>query len=161
MNSKSLVPRRSGQTQEVARDDFFDPFVTFRREIDRMFDDFFDGWHPFTANPGSLSPPVDVEETDKELLVTAELPGLSEKDVQVDLAGDVLTIKGEKKVERESGNGHRKERCYGAFERSIQLPFEVKDGDVDAKFNNGVLSIRMSKPADLQRPTRRIEVKTS
>jgi HSP20 family protein len=157
MKPKSLVPRRSSQ-EPAAREAFYDPFMTFRREIDRMFDHFFDArWQPFGS--GGLMPAVDVEETDKEVIVTAELPGVTEKDIHVDLTGDMLTIKGEKKMEQESDNGRRKERRYGAFERSIQLPFEVKDGDVDAKFSNGVLTIRAPKPADLQRPTRRIEVK--
>jgi HSP20 family protein len=157
VNQKSLVPRRSSQ-EPAAREDFYDPFMTFRREIDRMFDHFFDArWQPFGS--GGLMPAIDVEETDKEVVVTAELPGVTEKDIHVDLTGDMLTIKGEKKTEQESDNGRRKERRYGAFERSIQLPFEVKDGDVDAKFSNGVLTIRAPKPADLQRPTRRIEVK--
>jgi len=153
MNLKSLVPRRSSQEPD-------DPFMTFRREIDRMFDHFFDArWRPF--GDGGLMPAVDVEETDKEVVVTAELPGVTEKDIHVDLSGDMLTIKGEKKIEHDSGNGRRKERRYGAFERSIQLPFEVKDGDVDAKFSNGVLTIRAPKPADLRRPARRIEVKAA
>lgn len=159
MNLKTLVPRRGNQ-EPAARDDFYAPFMTFRREIDRMFDHFFDaGWQPFGG--GGLMPAVDLEETDKEVVVTAELPGVTEKDISVDLTGDVLTIKGEKKMEQESGNGRRKERRYGAFERSIQLPYEVKDEDVDARFSNGVLTIRAPKPADLQRPTRRIEVKTT
>ena len=159
MNLKSRVRRRGGQ-EPAAREDFYAPFMTFRREIDRMFDHFFDaGWQPFGG--GALMPAVDVEETDKEVVVTAELPGVTEKDIHVDLTGDMLTIKGEKKMEQESDNGRRKERRYGAFERSIQLPFEVKDADVDARFSNGVLTIRLPKPADLQRPTRRIEVKSA
>ncbi len=160
MNLKSLVPRRSSQPQTAAHEDFYDPFMAFRREINRMFDDFFDfGRHP-DAGAG-LTPAIDVEETDKEVVVTAELPGVTEKDIHVDLTGDVLTIKGEKKMERESDDGRRKERRYGSFERSVQLPFEVKDGEIDAKFSNGLLTIRAPKPADLQRPTRRIEVKSS
>ena len=156
MKLKSLVPRRSNQPAD--REDFYDPFVRFRREIDRRFDDFFDaGWQPFGRR--GLMPAIDIEESDKEVVVTAELPGVTEKDIHLDLAGDILTIKGEKKMERESGGGHRRECRYGAFERSIQLPFEVKDGEVDAKFSNGVLTVRAPKPADLQRPTRHIEVK--
>jgi HSP20 family protein len=157
MSLKSLVSRRSSQSQPAAREDFYNPFVTFRREIDRRFDDFFEtGWRPFG---GGLMPAIDIEELDNEVVVTAELPGVTEKDIHVDLTGDTLTIKGEKKMERESDSGQRKERRYGAFERSIQLPFEVGDGEVDARFSNGVLTIRAPKPADLQRPSRRIEVK--
>src|SRR5206468_4828926 len=90
-------------------------------------------------------------------VVTAELPGVSEKDIQVDLAGDLLTIKGEKKSEHESRNsdGHRLERRFGAFERALRLPFEVKDEHVDAKCRNGVRTMRLPKPHDLQRSSRR------
>jgi HSP20 family protein len=126
MTLKSLVSRRSSQSQPVAREDFYNPFVTLRREIDRRFDDFFEaGWRPFG---GGLMPAIDIEELNNEVVVTAELPGVTEKDIHVDLTGDTLTIKGEKKMERESDAGQRKERRYGAFQRSIQLPFEVGDG---------------------------------
>jgi HSP20 family protein len=157
VNLKSLVPWRSNTSPAPAvRDDFFDPFVNFRREVDRMFDDFFEGagWRGSPGGTGMM-PAVDVREEEKELVVSAELPGVSEK--------DMLTIRGEKKAEREHRNGDswRMERRYGSFERAIALPFEVKDGDVDAKFSNGVLSIRIPKPADLQRSSRRIEVKAA
>jgi HSP20 family protein len=161
---KSLVPWRSHDPQVPGgRDDFFEPFVKFRREIDRMFDEFFEGerWRPFGGASGMM-PAIDVEEADNELIVTAELPGVSEKDIEVNLAGDILTIKGEKKSERETRNddGHRLERRFGSFERSVRLPFEAKDEQVDAKFSNGVLTIRLPKPADLQRSSRRIEVRS-
>ncbi|MBS0526943.1 MAG: Hsp20/alpha crystallin family protein [Proteobacteria bacterium] len=159
---KSLVPwRNSSAAAPAMRGDFFDPLVNFRREVNRMFDDFFEGagW----SGPGhtGMMPAVDVHEDEKELVVTAELPGVNEKDIEVSLAGDVLTIKGEKKAEREHKNGEswRMERHYGSFERAIELPFDVKDSQVDAKFTNGVLSVRIPKPADLQHSTRKIEVK--
>ena len=157
MSLKFLVSRRNSQSEPAAREDVYNPFVTFRREIDRRFDDFFEtGWRPFG---GGLMPAIDIEELDNEVVVTAELPGVTAENIHVDLTGDTLTIKGEKKMERESDSGQRKERRYGEFERSIQLPFEVGDGEVDARFSNGVLTIRAPKPADLQRPSRRIEVK--
>jgi HSP20 family protein len=159
---KSLVPwRNSSATPPTMRGDFFDPFVSFRREVNRMFDDFFEGAGWSGAGRSGMMPAVDVHEDEKELVVTAELPGVSEKDIEVNLAGDMLTIKGEKRAEREHKNGDswRMERHYGAFERAIELPFDVKDGQVDAKFSNGVLSIRVPKPADLQRSIRKIEVK--
>jgi HSP20 family protein len=163
VNFKSLVPWRSHNIQSPsARDELFDPFLSFRREIDRMFDDFFEGagWRPFGGFP-EVMPAIDLEETEKELIVTAELPGVSEKDIQVDLSGNLLTIKGEKKSEHESrtSDGHRLERRFGSFERSLRLPFEVKDEHVDAKFRNGVLTMRLPKPHDLQRSSRRIEVR--
>ena len=164
---KSLVPWRNNNKPQLpaTREDFFDPFVTFRREMDRMFDDFFGNGagalRPYQVTQG-LSPAIDIDDTDKEMVVKAELPGVTEKDVEVNLAGDVLTIKGEKKAEQEEKNGdsYYMERRFGSFARSIRLPFAVKDQDVEAKFSNGVLTVRLPKPADMQKLVRRIEVKT-
>jgi HSP20 family protein len=161
---KSLVPWRNNKSQVPAtREDFFDPFVTFRREMDRMFDDFFGGsaLRPAHAGGQAITPAVDIDETDKDMIVTAELPGVSDKDVEVSLVGDILTIKGEKKAEHEQKNGdsYYMERRFGSFSRSLRLPFEVKDENVDAKFKDGVLTIHFPKPAELQRSVRRIEVK--
>jgi HSP20 family protein len=161
---KSLVPWRNNKSQVPAsREDFFDPFVTFRREMDRMFDDFFGSgaMRPAAAGWQAITPAVDIDETDKEMVVTAELPGVSDKDVEVSLAGDILTIKGEKKAEHEEKNGNATymERRFGSFSRSLRLPFEVADEKVDARFKDGVLTIRLPKPAELQRSVRRIEVK--
>ena len=115
----ALVPWRNNKADTPAkREDFFDPLVTFRREMDRMFDHFFDGI-PMRSAAGwsSLTPAVDIGETDQEMVITAELPGVSDKDVEVSLAGDVLTIKGEKKAETEHKNGDSTyvERRFGAF----------------------------------------------
>jgi HSP20 family protein len=161
---KALVPWRSNKSQLPAtREDFFDPFVTFRREMDRMFDDFFGGGAlRATGSWQGITPAVDIDETDKEMVVTAELPGVSENDVEVSLVGDMLTIKGEKKSEHEEKNGdsYYMERRFGSFSRSVRLPFEVGDEKVDAKFKDGVLTIRLPKPVELRRAARRIEVKS-
>ena len=160
----ALVPWRNNKADTPAkREDFFDPLVTFRREMDRMFEHFFDGVPMRSgANWSSLTPAADIGETDQEMIITAELPGVSDKDVEVSLAGDVLTIKGEKKAETEHKNGDSTyvERRFGAFARSVRLPFEVKDGEIDAKFKDGVLTVRLPKPADLRRTVRKIDVKT-
>ncbi len=161
---KSLVPWRNNKSQLPAtREDFFDPFVTLRREMDRMFDDFFGGTalRPALAGWQGTAPAVDIDETDKELVVTAELPGVTDKDVEVSLAGDILTIRGEKKAEHEQKNGdsYYAERRFGSFSRSLRLPFEVRDDKVDARFKDGVLTIHLPKPEDLQKSVRKIEVK--
>lgn len=159
----ALVPWRNSKS-EVKRDEFFDPFVSFRREMDRMFDRFFDGLPASTGTAWQgIAPAVDIDETDKEMVITAELPGVSDKDVEVNLAGDVLTIKGEKKSEKEQKNGDSTyvERRFGSFARSVRLPFEVKDGEVDARFKDGVLTISLPKPAEMQRSVRRIDVKAA
>ena len=159
----ALVPWRNNKGQPPAvREDYFDPFVTFRREMDRMFDHFFEGFNGRSGNgSGAITPAIDLDETDKEMVVTAELPGVSDKDIQVSLAGDVLTIRGEKKTETEEkkGNSTYTERRYGSFARSLRLPFEVKDEQVDAKFKDGVLTVRLPKPAEAQNQVRKIEVK--
>jgi HSP20 family protein len=105
---------------------------------------------------------VDVAETDKEIVITAELPGLDEKDLDVTLAGDVLTIKGEKKAEREQKNGdsYYVERRFGTFSRSLRLPFVADDEKIEAKYDKGVLTVRVPKPAEVQQSVRRIEVKS-
>src|SRR5947199_4894425 len=96
-------------------------------------------------------------ETDKELVITAEMPGLDEKNFEVTVAGDLLSVKGEKKAEHEQQNGDAfyMERRFGSFSRSVRLPFEVNDQPVDAKFDRGVLTIRVAKPAGTQRAARR------
>lgn len=165
MNLGSLIPWRDKSQVPAERGNYYDPFVAFRREVDRMFDDFFGtlgarGLEPWSGWP-AVSPTMDVTDTDKELVVTAELPGLDEKDFEVTLAGDVLTIRGEKKAESENRNGgaYYVERRFGSFSRSLRLPFAAGDDNVDATYDKGVLTIRIPKPAEVQRAVRRIEVK--
>ena len=158
MNLRSFFPwRRKSQTPAV-RNDLLDPFVTFRREVDRAFGGLFDAlpgraFGPMTGWQG-MTPDVDVAETDKEIVITAELPGLDEKDLEVTLAGDVLTIRGEKKAESEQkkGDAHYIERRFGAFSRSLRLPFVARGEKIEAKYDKGVLTIRLPKPPETQQP---------
>jgi len=108
-----------------------------------------------------LMPSTDVTETDKEIEITAELPGLEEKDVQVNFADGVLTIRGEKKAEKEEKDKNYRlvERSYGSFERSIALPEGVKPEDVKATIAKGVLTVKVPKPAPAQ--SKKIEVKSA
>ncbi len=161
---KALVPWRSAKAQApAAREHYLEPFVAFRREMDRIFDDFFAGTAPRDPHSAwlGLTPAVDVSETDKEIVVTAELPGVTDRDIEVTLAGEVLTIKGEKRSQHEEKNGDSTymERRFGSFSRSVRLPFDAGEEKLDAQFTNGVLTIRLPKPAELQRPVRRIEVR--
>ena len=169
MDLKSLVPWRNNKTNLPAtHEDYFDPFVTFRRDMDRMLEDFFTGFgggrapHD-TTGWTAATPMIDVTETEKDVVVTAELPGLSDKDFEVTLAGDLLTIKGEKKSEHEEKDGDAAymERRYGSFVRTVRLPFEAGNEKVDAKYDKGVLTLRVPKPADAQKPVRRIEVRAA
>jgi HSP20 family protein len=168
MNIGSLIPWREKSNLPATRQDYFDPFVTFRREVLRMMDDFMSGFDgrdwPASTNGRLLdSPAVDIAETEKEIVVTAEMPGLDEKDIQLTVSGDLLTLKGEKKLEHEQkdGNGYRRERQFGTFSRVIRLPFEVKDENVEATYKKGVLTIHLPKPPEVQKPVRQIDIKAA
>ena len=135
---------------------------SFRREMDRAFDRFFEGW-PFrlSAEEGTWVPSVDVSETAKEVIVKAELPGMDAKEIDVSVRGEILTLRGERKQEKEEKgeNSRRVERRYGSFSRSIQLPTEVDSNKVDATYRDGVLKIIMPKTKEAA--TTKIEVKAA
>jgi HSP20 family protein len=110
-----------------------------------------------------LSPRVDVAETKDAIEVTAELPGVDEKDLDVTLADGVLTVRGEKKTARDEQdkdkNWHVVERSYGSFSRAIPLPFDPDPAKVEAKFDKGVLHIHLPKPAEVAKKQQKIEIK--
>jgi HSP20 family protein len=142
------------------------PFGSLQREVDRLFEEFSRGL-PMLATSALMNivPRVDVTETDKEIEITAELPGLERKDVEISLEDDVLTIRGEKKFESEQDNKkdgenknyHLNERSYGVFYRVLQLPPGIDPSTVKATMSNGVLKITIPKPARAQ--AKKIEVK--
>ncbi len=140
-----------------------DPFRSLFQEVQKTFEDF-SRRTPF-ARFGSdmLSPKIDVAESKDAIEVTAELPGVDEKDVDVTLANDVLTIRGEKKTERDEQDKDRNwrvvERSFGSFTRAIPLPFDPDATKVEAKFDKGVLRIRLPKPAEVAKKQQRIEIK--
>jgi HSP20 family protein len=142
-----------------------DPYLTFQQQTNRMLDEFFQrsGLEPFSAFREGwdvFSPRVDVVETDKEIKISVELPGLEEKDIDVGLSQNVLTISGEKRQEKEE-KGHnylRAERSYGSFRRSIPLPAEVDAGKTDAVFRKGVLTVTLPKTVKEQ-ARKRITIK--
>ena len=105
-------------------------------------------------------PATDLVETDKEIEITAELPGLEEKDIQIDLSDNVLTIRGEKREERTEEGEQRRliERSYGSFERSLRLPFVPEDDGVTADFKNGVLTVTARKPASFSGSAKQIPI---
>lgn len=118
------------------------------KEMDRIFDSFFRRGTVFDRlTHSNWLPPVDVLDTEDYVEIRAEVPGLSEKDVHVSIADDVLTLKGEKKHESEEkdGNYHRLERSYGHFQRSFALPKNLEAEQVKAMFKNGVLTISIPK----------------
>lgn len=155
MSLQELIPWHWGPARAVSRRGEADPFTALQREMNRAFDRFFEG-DDFFGGPllresvgGVLSPKVDVSETDKEVHVAVELPGLTEQDINVELADNALKIHGEKKDERETKehNFHRTERVFGMFERVIPLPAKVQRDGVNATFKNGVLSVVLPKQA--------------
>jgi len=139
-----------------------DPFTAFRNEMDRLFDSFFAPARYGAAGSSGFpfNPAIDMTENEKEICLRAELPGVDEKDVEIKLDGDVLTIRGEKREERSNESDQRRvfERSYGSFERSLRLPFEPADDEVKAEFKNGVLTVTAKKPAELTRATKRIPI---
>jgi HSP20 family protein len=142
-----------------------DIFSAMRDEMDRVFERFESGWPRWPTllrqEGGFTVPDLDVRETTNAVVVEAELPGVDEKDVSVTLANGVLTVKGEKKQEKEDKgeNYHRSERSFGSFERSIRLPDTVDDAKVEAKFDKGVLKVTAAKKPEAVRAERRIEIK--
>jgi HSP20 family protein len=123
--------------------------LSMRKEFNRMFDNFFQGDTADTTSAFTSAwiPAVDIAERENEFVVRMELPGVAKQDVRITIQEGILTIKGEKKQERESKESdyHRVERSYGSFQRSFTLPTPLRSGDIDASFNDGVLSIVLPK----------------
>lgn len=134
-------------------DDHQPPVFGLRREIDRLFED------AFTRDGNNWTPAVDIKETESDLRVEVELPGLAPEDVEITAENGVLTIRGEKRSERkedEQSRYHVVERTYGSFMRTFQLPQGVDEEQIGADFDNGILSLRIPKAA-LPQP-RRIQI---
>jgi HSP20 family protein len=144
-----------------------DAFTAMRDEMDRMFERFESGWPRwptlFRRNGEVTVPELDVRENTNSITVEAELPGVDEKDISVTLANGMLTIKGEKKQEKEEKgeNYHVTERSFGSFERSIRLPDSVDEAKVEAKFDKGVLKITAAKKPEAVKAERKIDIKKS
>ncbi len=137
-----------------------DPFTEMRRDLDAMFNRVGRSWPSFDI--GAAPPAVNVAETDESIEVTAELPGVDEKDITLDIDGNRLMICGEKKaeMEKEGKNWHVMERSYGSFQRSVALPFEPKAEACDARFDKGVLYLKITKPQISRQPQKKIEIKS-
>ena len=164
MDFKSLVPfSRTGGLSRAGAD--ADPFTAMRREMDRLFDGFTRDWSaPATLSRGGfLTPRVNVSETEKGLEMTAELPGIDQKDISLDIADNVLTLKAEQSSEKEEKDDKRQyhliERSEGTYMRRFALPFEADEAKVEATFDKGVLKVLVPRSADAERPSRKIEIK--
>jgi HSP20 family protein len=174
------VPVRTGKEAGGAttsrKEALSHPLQSLREQVDRLFDDFTSGFSlfPFGRRAFEIEPPwrttmafgtgvpaVDVVEKDDAIQLTAELPGIEEKDIEVSVAEDRLTIKGEKKEEKEEKrrNYYMAERRYGSFERSFRLPASVNHDKIDASFQKGILTIVMPKTEEAKKKAKKIAVK--
>jgi len=153
----NLIPWRSKMME--GRTNGGTGLARLRTEMDQLFDQFFrDPWGTL-AQGLTVGPPMDLAESENEITVTAELPGVDPKDIDIDVTGDTLTIRGEKKQEREGKerNYQFMERSFGRFQRTIQLPTPVDPDKVEAVCKNGTLTITLPKAPDAQR--KKIQVK--
>ena len=165
MSVRDLIPwgRSNNRTPAPYRDDDRSPFLSLHREMNRVFDDFFRDFDMRLPMMGGVGfnggwPQVDLAETDKELTVTAELPGMEEKDVELLLQDGMLTLKGEKRSETEDKDRQFSERYYGRFERHIPLGAEVQADKAEARFKNGVLTVTLPKNPEAQPKAKRIAI---
>lgn len=124
------------------------PFSVLQGEIDRVFENFTN-WGGFEA---AFNPSMEVTETDKSIEISTELPGMDEKDVEISIANDILTVRGEKRAEKEEKKKAYRlvERSYGSFERSLALPPGINADAIKASMSKGVLKIALPKPAAAQ-----------
>lgn len=163
-SAEAKTPALAGRGGALAH-----PFWDLRREIDNLFDNFFPGAFPslgrgFLAGPferlGELAPSLDIAETDASYEVSAELPGMAEDDIEVSVANGMLTLKGEKREEKEEKkkNYYLSERRFGAVRRSISLPEGVDEEKITAKFDKGVLTVTLPKSPEAQKTARKIRV---
>ncbi|MBW1717274.1 MAG: Hsp20 family protein [Deltaproteobacteria bacterium] len=180
---RELIPKRSEKNQLPVRVDQYPEFqpnvwgrslLEFRRATDRLFDDFFKSfrwpmaewrspWELATDIFGTAWPRVDMSETDKEIRITAELPGVDKDSIDVSVTDDRVSIRGEKKEheEKEERGYYKLERSYGFFHRSFYLPCEVESDKADASFKDGVLTVKLPKSAAARERIKKISVRTS
>ncbi len=178
---RDLIPKRRGKSHlpepadkfaRVPPDAWEQPLLELRRAADRLFDDFFKSfrwpvaewrspWGLPTDIFGTDWPRVDMDETDEEIRITAELPGVNKDDIDISMTDDRVTIRGEKKGQEEKkGRGyHRLERSYGSFQRSFYLPCEVESDRVGASFKDGVLIVKLPKSAAALERIKKIPVR--
>ncbi len=154
---------RSLLTRHHSRDNL--PVMNLRNQIDQLFDDFatFDlapHWGLRLSEDAMITPKTDVAETDKSYQLHMEMPGVTKEQLRVNLSGNVLTIKGEKKAEKESKEKdyHCVERSYGSYQRAFSLPSNVDGNKISAEFRNGVLTVEIPKTEETVSTARKIEV---
>lgn len=171
---KSQLPVRVDKYPEFQPDAWEQPFLELSKAADRLFDDFFRSfrwpmaewrspWGLTTDVFGTDWPRVDMDETDEEIRITAELPGVDKDNIDVSVTDDRITISGEKKEQEEKKErGYYKlERSYGSFQRSFYLPCEVESDRVEASFKDGVLAVKLPKSAAARERIKKIPVRSA
>lgn len=167
MQIKNLIPWGRREPAASRQDDDSHPVASLQREMNRVFDSFWNRFErPSAAVDGGFGlgfPRTDVVETDNSVEVTVEVPGLDENEIEVSLAGDVLTVKGEKNAERQEDRKgwYLSERSYGAFYRAVPLPPGVATDGARAGLRNGVLTVSLPKTAEAQAKVKKIDVKAA
>jgi HSP20 family protein len=161
----SLMKRNSNKEMELWNRNFPVPYALDRlhSEMNRVFNDFFRGdlVDDGSLLSGSWAPAVDVSETADSYIVRAELPGMKKEDVKITIDNTLVTIRGEKKNEAEEKNRmyHRIERSYGSFERSFDLPGTVKSSSIEARFDDGLLTVTLPKTEEAKEKVHDIKIK--
>jgi len=172
-DTATKLPVRTGKEPQASSLRDWRPFGGLRREIDRLFEDFDQGFLTFPHRQSlydleprwlrETAPAVDITEKDNAYEIAAELPGMDQNNIEVNLKNGVLTIRGEKKQEKEEKNKnyYLSERRYGSFERSFQVPEGVDAKKIEASFNKGVLTVTLPKSAEAQKSVQTITVKAA
>ena len=163
MAFRDLIPwrSRSGAPAERESDS---PFFALQREMNDLFDNFFSSWDEAPARRfGAFSPSIDIDENDEAYTLTAEVPGLEKDDIDLELHGDFLTLKGEKREEKDEKKGAcvYRERSVGRFERTIPVGSNIDREKIDAAFKNGVLTVTLPKTSEAKSAQKRIPVKSA
>jgi HSP20 family protein len=167
MAMKDLIPWGRDRKVTGSNGSNENPVATLQRDIGRVLDDFWSRFdRPLGLTNGFFAggwPSADVSETDKAIEVSVELPGMDEKDIDVSVTDDMLTIRGEKKSESEKKDKgyYISERSFGSFHRSIPLPTSVDTRNVEAKFKKGVLTVTLPKTAEAQEKIKKIQVRAA
>jgi HSP20 family protein len=162
MSVTQLIPWNHNRNSLV-RTDNRDPFFALQREVNRLFDDMWNGFDMPLLREGLNDtgwPTIDLAEHDRDLVLTVEVPGMEEKDIDIQFADQCLILRGERKEERESvKSDHRySERRYGRFERRIPLPVEIEPDKAKAVLRNGLLTVTLPKAAQAEVTSRRIPI---
>jgi len=167
MQISELIPWNRDKNKAPATDDgrSDNPLAALQRDINQVFEDFWQqadtNWIGRTNALDMFGPSTDVSETEDSIEVAVELPGMSEEDIDLSLSGDAMTLRGEKKIEREDKRKgvYMSERSYGAFYRTIPLPPGVDADKAEAKFERGVLTVTFPKSPEAEAKVKRITVK--